>query len=194
MSNILVIHGFNSGPGNKSELLKQAFPNSVVFTPQLNNQPIEDLKLLQEFIDTHSDIHVVGTSLGGFYTMYLALTNSDRDDLSFYMINPSYNPYSYFKTFLNQEFTNYKTNLTIVVNNKLLDELMELETYVHKNFENKPNMYFYFGTKDDVLNHKILIKKIYSFKTPNNMFTSSQDHRHENIDNVIEQIKLNSVL
>ena len=194
MSNILVIHGFNSGPGSKSELLKQAFPNSVVFTPQLNNQPIEDLKLLQEFLDTHSDIHIVGTSLGGFYTMYLALTNNDRDDLSFYMINPVFNPYSYFKTFLYQEFTNYKTKSTTVINNKLLDELMSLETYVHLVFENKPNMYFYFGTKDNVLNHKILIKKIFSFQTPNNIFTSYQDHRHENIDKIIEQIKLNSVL
>jgi predicted esterase YcpF (UPF0227 family) len=87
--NILVIHGFNSGPGSKSETLKNHFPTTNIFTPQLSNKPIDDIDILQKFLDKNTNIHVVGTSLGGFYGLYLALTNQDRDDISFYIINPS---------------------------------------------------------------------------------------------------------
>jgi predicted esterase YcpF (UPF0227 family) len=192
--NVLVIHGFNSGPGSKSETLKNHFPYANVYTPQLNNKPIDDINILQEFLDKNTNVHVVGTSLGGFYGLYLALTNQGRDDISFYVINPSYTPYNNFKSKINQSFRNHKNDLISIVDEKFINELKEFQNKVHYEFKILPNVYFYFGDKDDVINHDILKSEIFKFKAPHNIFESNQDHRHEDISKIIKQIKENTVL
>jgi predicted esterase YcpF (UPF0227 family) len=132
--NILVIHGFNSGPGNKSETLKNHFPHANVYTPQLSNKPIDDINILQEFLDKNTNVHVVGTSLGGFYGLYLALTNQGRDDISFYIINPSYTPYDNFKPRIN--FTIHpNANQLLIYYNKYLN-LLQIHYKIHKIFNN----------------------------------------------------------
>jgi predicted esterase YcpF (UPF0227 family) len=195
MKNILVIHGFNSGPGEKSETLKKEFPNCNIFTPQLTNDPINDLKTLQDFIENNSNIHIVGTSLGGFYGMYLSFYNQHREDLSFYIINPCYNPFEHFYPSLNQTFNNFKTNTPFTVTLDFLNTLYgfqyELNSFLIKNL---PNIYFYFGKNDKVIDFTELKEKLYSFNSPVNIFETEQDHRHENIEKIVEQIKLNSVL
>jgi uncharacterized protein len=192
--NILVIHGFNSGPGEKSEKLKQAFPNANVFTPQLRNEPQVDIQYLQRFIKEHKDIHVVGTSLGGFYTMYLALMNSDRDDLSFYILNPVYTPYEHFLLKKDQILYNHKSNIPFKISENFLDEINQLQYFLHECFNVYSNMYFYFGNKDEVLNHEPLIKNIYNFKKPVNIFMDEQDHRFADLKEVIKQIQENIIL
>jgi len=195
MRNILVIHGFNSGPGEKSETLKKEFPNCNIFTPQLTNNPVNDLKTLQDFIENNSNIHIVGTSLGGFYGMYLSFYNQHREDLSFYIINPCYKPFEHFYPDLHQIFFNFKTNVPFVVSSSFLNMLYnfqyELNLILIKNL---PNVYFYFGKNDKVIDFTELKEKIYSFSSPVNIFETEQDHRHENIEKIVEQIKLNSVL
>ena len=190
--NILVIHGFNSAPGSKSKDLEKSFPNANVFSPQLTNQPLYDIGMLNNFISSHKNIHVVGTSLGGFYTMCLALANKNRDDISFYIINPSYTPYINFKFKVGEEFINYKLGNKFIVNSAFVEELNILQSELHSSFVNLPNMYYYFGNKDEVLNHDPLKTKI-KLSPPYNLFESDQDHRHENISSIISQIKINSL-
>jgi predicted esterase YcpF (UPF0227 family) len=195
MKNILVIHGFNSGPGRKSEILKQEFPNCNIFTPQLNNEPLYDLNILQEFIKENSDIHVVGTSLGGFYGMYLAYLNRHRDDLHFYIINPCYKPFEHFCPSLYQTFNNFKTNVSFMLTLDFLNTLYNFQYELTLNLDsNLSNLYFYFGKNDKVIDFTELKEKLYSFNHPVNILETDQDHRHENIEKIIEQIKLNSVL
>jgi uncharacterized protein len=191
--NILVIHGFNSGPGEKSEKLKQAFPNAKIFTPQLQNEPLADIQYLQKFIKKHKDIHVIGTSLGGFYTMYLALMNSHRDDLAFYMINPAYTPYEHFSNKKNQIFYNHKSNLPFKIGENFLNEIDSLQFHLHECFNAYPNMYFYFGNNDEILNHQPLIQQLYGLFKPVNVFHSDQDHRHNDLNKIIKQIQENMV-
>lgn len=190
--NILVIHGFNSAPGSKSKDLEKAFPNANVFSPQLTNQPLYDIGILNNFILSNKNIHVVGTSLGGFYTMCLSLSHKDRDDISFYIINPSYTPYNNFKFKVGEEFINYKLGNKFKINKAFVEELDILQNELHSSFINLPNMYYYFGNKDEVLNHDILKDKITS-SPPYNIFESDQDHRHEDISGIIKQIKINSL-
>jgi predicted esterase YcpF (UPF0227 family) len=192
--NILYIHGFNSAPGSKSKYLEEAFPNANIFSPQLTNQPLYDIGVLNNFILSNKNIHVVGTSLGGFYTMCLALGHKNRDDVSFYIINPSYSPYNNFKFKVGEEFTNYKLGNKFTVNNVFVEGLDILQSELHSSFVNLPNLYFYFGNNDEVLNHDNLKDKIKSFKSPYNIFESNQDHRHEDISKIIKQIKENTVL
>lgn len=189
--NILVIHGFNSGPGSKSEILQKNFPQSTVYSPQLNNEPLKDLEILQDFINNNKNIHIVGTSLGGFYTMHLAIFNHNRDDLSFYMINPSFTPYENFTPKLNQTFQNYKTNKPFTISENFLNELDTIQNYIHGHFNVYSNMYFYIGENDKTLNHKPLLRKLYLSFKPLNVFMSNQDHRHNDLTLVINQIKEN---
>jgi predicted esterase YcpF (UPF0227 family) len=195
INHILVIHGFNSGKGSKSDILEKAFPEYQIHSPQLQNGPINDLAILQSYLNRYSDIHVVGTSLGGFYGLYLALMNQHRDDLSFYLINPSYTPYDYFSKKLNQKFKNYKTNTEFIVNENFINQLKTTQTYIHERIKNVIyNIYWFFGTKDTELDHQPLKNILYSFNKPVNIFESEQDHRYENIEQVINQIKQNSVI
>jgi len=192
--NIVVIHGFNSGPGGKAEVLKENFPSVPIFNPQLDNDPFNDLKLLQDFINNNSNIHVVGTSLGGFYALYLAMDNKHRDDISYYLINPSITPYDSFSLKLGQSFKNYKSGGIFHVDEEFIESLFQAQLMVHFNFEVLPNMYFYFGEQDEVINHNKLKQIIYSTCKPYNVFESDQDHRHDDISTVIKHIKENMVL
>jgi len=194
-NHILVIHGFNSGKGSKSDILEKAFPNCQIHSPQLQNDPVNDLIILQNYLNKYSDIHVVGTSLGGFYGLYLALINQHRDDLSFYLINPSYTPYDYFAGKLNQTFKNYKTNTEFVVDEYFVNQLKNFQNYIHEQMKNIVyNIYWFFGTKDTELDYQPLKNVLYSFNKPVNIFESEQDHRHEDLTQVIEQIKQNSII
>jgi predicted esterase YcpF (UPF0227 family) len=195
MNHILVIHGFNSGPGDKSESLEKHFPNFTITTPQLNNEPLSDIKILQDFIDKHRDVHIVGTSLGGFYGQYLAYKNQRRNDLSFYLINPSYRPYDSFQTKLGEEAKNYKTNEKFIISEHFVKCLEQLQRERDVLFDDVLyHTYYFFGRKDEILNHNDLIDKLFSFFKPVNILIDNQDHRHDNLDVVIKQIKLNQML
>lgn len=198
--NIIVIHGFNSGPGKKSEILKNNFPDAKIFSPQLNNDPLSDIYTIQSYINKHKDIHIVGTSLGGFYTLYLSLIkdNLQRDDLHFYSINPSIEPFDRFSPKLNQTFQNYKTKEKFTISEKFLGELKLLQDTIQEDFNPDPNMNFYFGLLDEVIDHAPTIKKLYSIaldhNTPINIFTDYQGHRYNDLSLVINSIKENMVL
>jgi len=191
--NILVIHGFNSGPGNKSIVLKNTLPYYNIYTPQLNNKPLEDLNHLQEYIDTHTNIHIVGTSLGGCYTMYLMINNQHRDDIFYYPINPSFTPYNNFKDKLNLEFKNYKNSLIFKVNDKFLKELELVQNEIHTKLDNFACVEYFIGLNDELLDHTLLLSKLKAFKGPLYIKESNQDHRHENLDSIIKSIKHNSL-
>jgi uncharacterized protein len=194
MAVILYIHGFNSGPGGKTEILRREFPKQEVISPQLLNRPLEDIKILQNILDSYEDVRVVGTSLGGFYGLCLAFNNTHRDDLSFYLINPSLIPHDSFSRKLGEKFTNYKNGTEFVVNESFLEELYSLQKKLNSLFRPLPNAYFFLGTKDDVIDHTLLKDTLAYSEIPYNVFESDQDHRHEDIREVMERIKENMVL
>lgn len=192
MACILVIHGFNSGPGEKSKFLEEQFPDIKVFTPQLKNSPIADLALLQEFLDQNSDVHVVGTSMGGFLGLILSLRNSNRDDVSFYLINPSFAPADSFARRIGENTINYKTAETFEIDANFVSELRQLQTELHANLISRPNnTWFYFSLQDEVLNHDALRNRLLSLRVPVNIAESEQDHRHSDMQGVLYTIRMN---
>jgi uncharacterized protein len=72
--NIIYIHGFrSSGDSSKADIMRSAFPESEIFSPTLSPNPKEAIETLQRIIrENNDDILVVGTSLGGFYALYLS--------------------------------------------------------------------------------------------------------------------------
>lgn len=81
---LLYIHGFaSSGHSHKAQLLRRHFEE--VFAPSLSPIPQLAMETLQEFIDAMAQPPLLlGSSLGGFYALYL----SQRLSLPAILINP----------------------------------------------------------------------------------------------------------
>lgn len=90
---IIYIHGFGgSGEGVKARIVRDYFKDDRVFTPSLSYVPELAIQTLVEIIELcreNEDIYLIGSSLGGYYAIYLA----DLYDLKVVLINPSIYPY-----------------------------------------------------------------------------------------------------
>jgi len=91
---IIYIHGFaSSGFGNKARYFRSACQDSgePFMAPSLPYNPelaITNLCDIIEYAQPHEPIHLIGSSLGGYYGLYLA----HRYGLKVALINPSVKP------------------------------------------------------------------------------------------------------
>jgi predicted esterase YcpF (UPF0227 family) len=91
---IVYIHGFgSSGEGMKAKLFREHMKASGVrfIAPSLSYIPELAIKTLEELIESYENekIYLIGSSLGGFYSIYL----SNKYNLKATLINPSIYPY-----------------------------------------------------------------------------------------------------
>ncbi|MEP0071858.1 MAG: YqiA/YcfP family alpha/beta fold hydrolase [Marinomonas sp.] len=92
MSSLLYIHGFNSSEmSHKARLLSNAAkalnqPDAVI-SPRLSWQPTQAIKQLEAIIEEKQSqgITLIGSSLGGFYAVYLA----EKYQLKTILVNPA---------------------------------------------------------------------------------------------------------
>lgn len=84
---LLYIHGFaSSGHSHKGQVLRRHFEE--VYTPSLSHIPALAMETLEQFVDALSQPPLLlGSSLGGFYALYL----SQRLSLPAVLINPVVN-------------------------------------------------------------------------------------------------------
>jgi predicted esterase YcpF (UPF0227 family) len=70
MLKILVIHGLGSGENNgTSQVIKNNFSDAEVLAPEFPLDPVEAQTQAQSIADEFQPDIIVGTSMGGFYTM-----------------------------------------------------------------------------------------------------------------------------
>lgn len=88
---IIYIHGFgSSGEGHKAKEFREYFKDDGFIAPSLSYIPDLAIKTLEELIESYSgNITLIGSSLGGFYSLYL----SQKYNLKAILINPSIHPY-----------------------------------------------------------------------------------------------------
>ena len=88
---IIYIHGFgSSGEGMKAKLFRDYFKEKGFIAPSLSYIPDLAIKTLEELIESYKgEVKLIGSSLGGFYTLYLA----NKYNLQAVLINPSIYPY-----------------------------------------------------------------------------------------------------
>lgn len=135
---ILYIHGFGgSGLGNKAQIFrKYCSDNSIEFlAPSLSYVPQLAIATLEEIIQLHlarnKTIHLIGSSLGGFYALYL----SNKYNLKAVLINPAVYAHSRLEEALGQAL-NYHDLSHFEWNNEHLRMLEKLYTPTHKNQNN----------------------------------------------------------
>jgi len=199
---VIYIHGFASGPGLKADILEKAFPNSKIVAPQLIGHVEEDLvtlkKLVFQYSKHNSQIHIVGTSLGGFYALCIAASNLVEFHMGnppkFYVINPSFSPHETLLKYKDQEVPNYKSGPSVTLINIDFDALKLNKEYMMKNFKGGIDLNVFIGTKDEVLQFDEFLEFLETVPgLMTNMHYSEQDHRFANIDSVIKSLRLNEV-
>jgi len=85
---IIYIHGFgSSGLGGKASLFRDYFraKNIPYIAPSLSYVPELAMETLEELIDSYDEVSLIGSSLGGYYTICLA----EKYGLKVTLINPA---------------------------------------------------------------------------------------------------------
>jgi predicted esterase YcpF (UPF0227 family) len=198
---VIYVHGFASGPGLKAEILKNAFPNSEIVAPQLTGHVVTDLvtlkKLVFQYTKYGNQIHIVGTSLGGFYTLCIAASLDIKEvetPPKFYVINPSFSPHETLLKYKDKEVPNYKSGPDILLIDSDFTELKIERNYMVKNFPGGIDLNVFIGTQDEVLVFDEFLEFLETVPgLMTNMHYSEQNHRFANIDSVIKSLRLNGV-
>jgi len=85
---ILYIHGFgSSGQGGKSTQFRAYFKAQGIdfIAPSLSYVPALAIATLEELIESYDEVTLIGSSLGGYYSLYLA----EKYGLKAILINPA---------------------------------------------------------------------------------------------------------
>jgi predicted esterase YcpF (UPF0227 family) len=179
MKNILYIHGFMSSC--KSSKIDALRKGNNVYCIQLDNKPKEDISKLTKFMKNNKIDLVVGTSLGGFYSLYL----NAKFDVQIIAMNPVTYPSKQLEhhlgenvDFLDRKFSWTKEDLKYL--SKLESNIMDIDKL--KSFIN-----IFVNVNDSVIDVKDIENK---FKYTNIFKFDSSDHRFsDNFNKVLEYIK-----
>ena len=125
---IIYIHGWNSsGNARKAELLKKELANNTeyeVASYTLKSHPREAIKQLAEIIESEKEsrkVHLIGSSLGGYYAVYLA----ESLNLKAAMVNPAVWAYKIFENDRGENL-NPNTNEKYIIDQEWVDSLEEI--------------------------------------------------------------------
>jgi predicted esterase YcpF (UPF0227 family) len=125
---IIYIHGFSShGYGGKAKALRAYFSNKeeVFIAPSLSYVPELAIQTLEELIEVCDDVTLIGSSLGGYYAMYLA----QKYDLKVVLINPAMSSYRTLSRMLG-EAPNFYDGSLFEWKESHLDMLKKYETQI----------------------------------------------------------------
>jgi hypothetical protein len=90
---IIYIHGFGgSGQGSKATVLREKMQSYGYIAPSLSTVPELAISTLSELIESfqkYEPVYLIGSSLGGYYSIYLA----DKYKIPAVLINPAIKPY-----------------------------------------------------------------------------------------------------
>ena len=84
----IIIHGFGSaGKGGKAMLFREYFKErgEWCIAPSLSYVPELAIDTLEQLIESHDEVTLIGSSLGGYYAIYLA----EKYGLKAVLINPA---------------------------------------------------------------------------------------------------------
>lgn len=177
----IYIHGFGgSGCGVKAELFRTYFKsiNQPFIAPSLSYVPHLAIKTLEEMIESYGgSVNLIGSSLGGFYTIYLA----QKYDLKAVLINPSINPDETLKKVLGMA-PNFYDNSNFEWREAHLEMLKDYRVEAKK----QENFFVLLQKGDNLLDYKEAVNKFPSAKF---VIEEGGSHSFENIEQYFDDIK-----
>jgi len=181
--NILYIHGFNSSPLSlKSELTKhyvQQHHNQIVFhCPQLKSSPTETLAQLEAMILSKPQQQwlLIGSSLGGYFSTYLA----EKYDLPAVLINPAIRPFDLLVDYIGQQENPYTNEVYQVTES----HMYELKSLFCEKISQKRYMVMV-QTGDEVLDYQQAVDKYHDCQL---IVQSGGDHSFINYSEMLPSI------
>jgi hypothetical protein len=178
---IIYIHGFGgSGEGSKAKAFRAYFKSidEPFIAPSLSHVPELAIKTLEELIDSYyGDVKLIGSSMGGYYTMYLA----EKYDVQAVLINPSIQPTVTLKRAIGQAPSFYDES-HFEWNTKHLEMLKHYQTEVTD--QNKLLLMVQKG--DDLLNYQEAIDFL---PDAEQLVEEGGNHSFDNIEQHFEKIR-----
>lgn len=177
---IIYIHGFSGcGFGIKAQIIRQKVTSSNIIAPTLSYVPdlaIDTLCQLIEALKKYEPIYLVGSSLGGYYSIYLA----QKYDLKAVLINPSIEPLKTLSQVIGQAL-NYGDLSKFEWNE---EHIKMLKKYEIKN--PTPSQYLLLTqTGDELLDYKVAVEYL---KGSQQKIIEGGDHNFINFENYIDEI------
>lgn len=165
---VLYIHGFNSSPLSlKAEqtrkYLAKHYPYVTFFCPQLASTPAKAITQLEQLIEKHSSKingsdtqwYLIGSSLGGYFSCYLAT----KYNCSAVLVNPAIRPYELLHDYIGEQVNSY-TEEVYQVTKEHIQQLKALEkTAPTIDGKEKNNYLVMVQTGDEVLNYQQAVEK-----------------------------------
>ncbi len=153
---IIYIHGFSShGFGGKASAFRAYYEEKeeVFMAPSLSNVPELAIQTLEEIIEScgSGEIKLIGSSLGGYYTLYLA----QKYDLKAVLINPSIYPYVTLEKLLG-EVPNFYDNSHFEWKASHLEMLKQYEVSITE----QEKMMLLLQKGDEVLDYREALEKL----------------------------------
>jgi len=173
---IVYIHGFGScANSNKVKLLKNYFGEVIALN--LPPSPREAIKKLEPYSKPESLL--IGSSLGGYYAIYLA----EKYGLKAVLINPSLKPYKTLKPYIGTQYR-YCDNAPFEWKKEYLKELKELKVPIKRG-----KYLVLLQSKDEILNYKKALKKFKNRPNAKVIVEYGGNHRFENLKDYLYMIE-----
>ena len=156
---LIYIHGFLSSPQSyKAQQvgawLRALHPDIRYYCPQLSPYPAEVQRQLETLVESllPGPIYLLGSSLGGYWSTYLA----ERYDLPAVLINPSVRPYEMMLNYLQQPLKSYHSDEVYRLSAAHVDEIKAVDTPTIKRPE---NYWLMVQTADETLDYRQAVEK-----------------------------------
>ena len=174
---VIYFHGFASSPNStKAQALRKIFPK--VFAPKVSHKFSDVEKLIEEikkFLKENASVGMsavfCGTSLGGFYALYVA----DRFEGAVVAINPATEPALELMKLVGEN-TNYDTGEKFIVTEEDVLEYAKVE------LTDSRYVKILLGKNDNVIDPRKAMGKFSDVKV------YEEDHRFDNIELIAEAI------
>ncbi|CAH8197358.1 esterase YqiA [Vibrio aestuarianus] len=160
---LLYIHGFNSSPlSHKAQVMlnycNEHRPDIKVVVPKLPSFPAQAAEHLLDIVEQyqeHYQIALVGSSLGGYLSIWL----NHLFDFRAVLINPAIKPYELLADFLGEQVNPY-TQEHYVLQAKHIEELKALEVSIN----NVNSLWLLQQMGDEVLDYRQAVNKLVGSK------------------------------
>jgi predicted esterase YcpF (UPF0227 family) len=146
---IIYIHGFAStGNARKAVETKGYFKNQKVLSPDLPVEPELAFSILKDTIRSiNARVNFIGSSLGGFYAMFLSAIYGQKAVL----INPAVEAHKSLTSYIG-EHTNYDTGLKFQWTQEYVNQLDKLYNEYFK-FIKQENLFLLLSKDDELIDH-----------------------------------------
>lgn len=181
---LIYLHGFNSSPASHKATMLREFMTSLgradeFVCPELSHWPNEAIAQAEKIIGEHAgeNITLIGSSLGGFYAIYLA----EKHQLKAVLVNPAVKPFASLDAYLGAQ-KNIYSGKTYEFTRAHIAQLLALDVAAIT----RPERYLLLTqTGDEVLDYREAVKKLEGARQ---IVIQGGDHGFRNFDAYLDTI------